>query len=249
MKEEIASLSQQLVEKQEDMKSLISEHNAELDRLNADWETRLANQQSEQEAKLQKSYETIAKIVNNSGETMSHMKDLEEKMKSGKELHQEEIEQLKAVGQGLAYLHKQYEKPLYEFQELDSYLSKQLQVQVSRPSEKTQLFKQLFNKQYRNNKQSQWEAYYRDRGRISGVKSARDKVATAYASAQSQMGAIKLDTDKYLANLDAIVANKEANTALLESFFEVSNEVLKVHQSVMDVKVGTPTRSGTTVSP
>lgn len=249
LKEQVASLTLQLQDKEDDIKSLIVEHNAQLDRVNGDWQTRLDNLQNEHDAKLQSNYETIAKIINNSGETMNHMKTLEDKMKSGKELHDEEIAQLKAVGQGLAYLHKQYEKPLYEFQELDGYLSKQMQVQVSRPSEKTKLFKSLFSKNYRNQRDSQWEAYYRDRGRISGVKAARDKVATAYGKAQSQMSAIKLDTDQYLANLDAIVANKEANTELLESFFDVSSKVLEVHRSVMDVGSDTTPRTGTTVAP
>ncbi|MEM7014296.1 MAG: hypothetical protein AAF585_22775, partial [Verrucomicrobiota bacterium] len=176
LKEQVASLTMKLRDNEDDMKALISEHNAEIARVNDDWQTRLNNLQTEHEDKLQSNYETIAKIINNSGETMNHMKSLEEKMKSGKELHDEEIAQLKAVGQGLAYLHKQYEKPLYEFQELDGYLSKQMQVQVSRPSEKTKLFKQLFSKNYRNAKDAQWEAYYRDRGRIAGVKAARDKV-------------------------------------------------------------------------
>ena len=249
LKEQIASLTQQLAEKDEDMRGLIADHNAELDRVNDDWKGRFDTYQEEQAAKLQKSYEMIAQIVNNSSETLHHMKTLENKVKSGKQLHEEEIEQLKAVGQGLAYLHSQYEKPLYEFQELDTFLSKQLQVQVDRPDDKVKLFKELFSKKYREAKDAEWAAYYQDRGRISGVKTARDRVATAYARAQSQMGAIKLDADQYLATLDDIIEGKEANAELLESFFDISNEVLKVHQSVMDVSDDTPVRSGTTVNP
>ena len=140
----VASLEQEVANKEADMKSLIADHAAELDRLNSEFEQRVTSLNQEHEASLERSYDMITRIVNESGETLGHLNALEEKIKSGKQLVQEEIDQLRAFGQGLAYLHKQYEKPLYEFVELEAYLTKELQVQVSRPSEKTKLFKQLF---------------------------------------------------------------------------------------------------------
>lgn len=246
---QVQGLTQLLQEKEDDMQSLLAGHRNEIERLNGDWETRLAKLEEEQDSRLQQSYQTIAKIVNDSGTTMQYMKDLETKMKSGAELHQQEIDELKAVAGGLAYLHSQYEKPLYEFKELDTYLARQMQVQAEKPEDRVKLFKQLFSKKYREENDADWEAYYRDRGRISAVSAARGKVSEAYARAQSQMGAIKLDSAQWLAGLDEIVKSKEGNTELMESFFEVSAEILKVHQGVMDVKVEAPPATGETVSP
>ena len=63
------------------------------------------------------------------------------------------------------------------------------------------------------------------------------------------MAAIQVDAKTYLAGLDSIIEGKTENVALLESFFEVSNEILKVHQAVMGVEPGSTDRTGSTVQP
>ncbi|MFT5467311.1 MAG: hypothetical protein ACI8UO_002415 [Verrucomicrobiales bacterium] len=249
LRNQVASLTQDLEAKQQDMQSMISDHSAELDRLKKEWDQRVVSLTEEHDASMQRSYEMITKIVNESGQTMGQLQTLEDKIKSGKQLVKEEIDQLRAFGQGLAYLHKQYEKPLYEFAELEAFLTKEMQVQVSRPAEKTKLFKQMFSKNYRESNKSQWEAYYRDRGRVAAVSTARNRVSAAYTRAQGQMASIQVDAQTYLAGLDAIIEGKQENVALLESFFEVSNEILRVHQAVMGVEVENPDRTGTTVKP
>lgn len=237
MQQQIASLTQQLEAKESDMAALIADQEAEKKRIEKEWTERFETAQAANQAQLEKTYSTISAIVNESGGTMQQMKLLEQKVKDGKQLQQQEIAQMKALANGLAYLHKQYEKPISEFRELDEYLTAQMQMDRVPPAERGALLKRIFSKEYRDDHREQVAAYYKDQGRLDALEDTQVRVSAAYQNAQSAMGQIRLNTDKYLQDLNRIVDTKEANVDAVDSFFEVSQKILQVHQNMMNLEV------------
>ncbi len=239
---EVAALQQKLEEQsqdhQQEFATMVATHQADFDRVNKEWTAQMNRQKQQQDQQLQLSLNTISQIVNESGQTLKVMETLESKIRSGKELQEAEVEQLKAVANGLGYLQQQYEKPIHEFRELEAFLSQQLEAQAVEPEMRGKFFRKMFSNEW----EEQMQEYYRDQGRIAAIDLARTKVASAYDRAQGEMAKVKKGYDEYIQNLNQIIEEKGANTEALESFFDVSSEILKIHQRVMSIKpdVGTP---------
>lgn len=246
LESEVAALTKQLEDEtkdhQREFATMVATHQAEIDRLNKEWTAQAEKQKQQQDQQLQLSLDTISQIVNESGQTLKVMEQLESKIRDGKELQAEELEQLKAVANGLTYLQQQYEKPIHEFRELEAYLSQQLEAQALEPEMRGKFFRRMFSNEWKE----QMEEYYRDQGRIEAVDGARQQVASAYDRAQKQMASLKKGTDEYLAGLTKIIEEKGTNTEALDSFFEVSQEILQIHQRVMAIKPVTATEPSST---
>ena len=123
------------------------------------------------------------------------------------------------------------------------------------PAETTGLLKKLFNnKKYKE----QREAYLREQGRSAGVAQGRvagqqegrrqalteaqRKVKEAYSRAQAQMNALALDKNKFLAQLDQLVASNNQSAADVEDFFSKSKEILRIHDQIMNIEPAKPSR-------
>jgi len=240
---QVASLTEELQKKEDELvaargevESLVKDYEGKIAQSNKEWTERLATTQADQEKRLRNYHETVSQIVNESGTTMNLMKDLETKMKAGQALQAKEVEQLKSMASGLAYLHQQYERPIHEFRELDSFLANQLQAQTVPPDQRGKFFKNLFSKDYRE----QMSQYYQDVGRRDAIETTREQVSMAYQRAQQEMSTIRVNTQQYLASLDSIIGQKKQTSAALDSFFTTSQEILKIHQRVMNVDLGAP---------
>jgi len=249
LKERVASLSQQLDAKDADMQAMIADHQAEIERVNSEWATKMDQTVQASQERLQETYATISSIVNDSGYTMQYMKELEGKVKSGKQLQEEEIAKLRAMAGGLSYLHTQYEKPIHEFRELDEYISKQMQMDRVPEAERGPLLKRIFSKNAREEYRDQVAAYYQDQGRLDAFEDTHTRLSAAYQRAQSEMAQVRLDSNKYLKDLETLLADKEANIESVESFFDVSEKILQIHQRVMNIDLPEPMEPPTQVRP
>lgn len=128
-------------------------------------------------------------------------------------------------------------------------------VAVSRPdpSQTTSVLKKIFqNKKYKQDR----DAYLQEKGRAAGISQgiaqgryygrqegkrealtqARQVVQQAYARAQKQMGELQIDKDQYLAQLNELVASNQQSAEDVEDFFEKSKEILKIHDTIMNVE-------------
>ncbi|MDF1814159.1 MAG: hypothetical protein P1V20_18280 [Verrucomicrobiales bacterium] len=117
------------------------------------------------------------------------------------------------------------------------------------PAETTNVIKRILNnRQYK----AEREAYLEEKGRAIGVvegrvtgrqegkrealTQAQRVVQQAYSRAQAQMNALALDKNKFLAQLDQIVASNNQSDAEVEAFFEKSKEILKIHDQIMNIE-------------
>jgi hypothetical protein len=242
---ELTVLQKRLDEALKEAEREKSAHAAELQRLNADWQAQVSAVQQATEQRLNQGMASVAKVVddvvNNSEATVGYLQQLESKVRGGQQLQRAEIDKLRALAGGLAYLNKQYEKPIDEFKELDAYVTRQLQLPpTTSPEEKGKLLKRLFNPAYREQQKAQLAEFHADQGRREALTGMQTKVVQSYGEAQRQMAAIKVDQEKYLSSLDALVNSKTADVAAMDSFFQVSAKILDIHRKMMAIEPPTP---------
>ena len=242
-KVEAAKLSSELEEKtanmdeldqeKKDLGSALDEQRNEIDRTKKEWAEQVATLKKDHQRHLERTYAKMNGIVHDTRKTMEYMGTLEDKLKAGQSLDEQEAKDLDAIVSGLVVLHKQYEKPIHEFRELETFLSDQLQLQgVVPPDRKGAFFKRIFKKDYRKAE----ESYFRDQGRREAFENARIKVVEAYSRAQAEMDKVSLDAGQYLDRLDKIVVSDKASAADLTDFFEKSKEILKIHDKIMSIE-------------
>ncbi len=117
------------------------------------------------------------------------------------------------------------------------------------PIENAGLFKRIFNARKLREERDE---YLEERGRAEGMAQGRvvgeregrrdalaeaqTRVREAYSRAQAQMEALSLDKNKFLAQLEQLVASNEESVADVEDFFTKSKEILKIHDQIMNIE-------------
>jgi hypothetical protein len=235
-----ASVQAELVSLREAHKKQIAELETnfadELRQVNEEWTTRLEEIETSHQRRIAGIYDQVNKIMYESDETLKYIDTLEGKLRGGQTLAKEEIETLQMIGAGLGYLHEQYEKPIGEFRELEQFLTSKLDIPPVPPKEKGKFLARIFSKKFREEEKS----YYQDVGRWEAFESARNEVTSAYGRAQQQMAQVKLNTDKYLGDLQNLLIAKEASTQELDEFFASSRKVLNIHQEIIKLQEDQP---------
>lgn len=231
--DEQTAVAKELNQEKQDLGSALDEQRNEIDRLKKEWSEQVATLKKDHQRHLERTYAKMNGIVHDTRKTMEYMGTLEDKLKAGQSLNEQEAKDLDAIVSGLVVLHKQYEKPIHEFRELETFLSDQLQLQgVVPPNRKGAFFKRIFNKDYRKAE----ESYFRDQGRREAFENARIKVVEAYSRAQAEMEKVSLDAGQYLDRLDEIIGSNKATSTDLTNFFEKSKEILKIHDKIMSIE-------------
>jgi len=251
--EMLLDLQRQAEEAKRDKAQLMTVHQEEVDRLNAEmtnlneewrekqkqWEQRMVAREPAYRDRIQRSFDTLASVVNDTGSTLDYLQEMETKIQNGKKLQQEETEQLKVIARGLGYLQAQYEKPLEEFKEMEASIQSELaeSPQTTPPTEERKFLRAMFDWNYRERQKAKEEAYLKEQGRREALKDTQQELATRYARAQREMAAIKNQFGTQLENIDQLLAAQTANAAEMSSFLEMSSEMIKIHQRVLNIQV------------
>jgi len=228
-----------------DLRNATAAHQAELQRVSAEWESQLLAQRQDGEKRLQEGMAEVAKVidevVNNSGATVGYLQQLESKVRKGQALQTEEVDKLRALAGGLTYLSEQYEKPIGEFKELQTYLSRQLELPADvSPEEQGRFLRRFFSRDYREQQKNQIAEYYQDQGRRDAMLAMQAKVEESYGKAQREMASIRKHQNSYLASLDALMEAKEGEIKDMSSFFEVSSRILDIHKRMLALEAPIP---------
>lgn len=242
-KAEVAQLKSELDESMEkskgldqeikDLSSTLDEQRNEIDRTKKEWSDQVAALKKDHQKHLELTYAKMNGIVHDTRKTIGYIGTLEDKLKAGESLNEKEAKELDAIISGLVVLHQQYQKPIHEFRELETFLSDQLMLEGAVPPDrKLAFFKRIFNKDYRKAE----ESFFRDQGRREAFESARVKLVEAYARAQTEMDKVSLDAGRYLDQLDLIVTSNKAASAEMAEFFKKSKEILKIHDKIMSIE-------------
>jgi len=220
-----------------DLGGQLEDQRSENERVRNEWDTQVSQLKKEHREQMESTYAQMDNIIHDSRKTLEYIAGVERKLKAGQAISKEEARQLAAIGTGLTFLHKQYEKPIEEFRELEKFLADQLNVAaVVPPTQRGKFFKRMFSKDYREHEQE----YFRDQGKRDAFERSRVKVTQAYARAQSQMKQLSVQSTEYLDQLQAIVDSNNANAADIENFFDQSREILQIHDRIMNLEPDQP---------
>ncbi|MEM7601439.1 MAG: hypothetical protein AAF357_08490 [Verrucomicrobiota bacterium] len=238
MKQQLTDFTSRVSElenKNAELSSLLADKQAEMERLRDEWATQVETLSDQHTEQLQRTYAQMNEIVYDSRKTLSYIGDIETRLRDGQNLDTKEAAELQSVVNGLVFLHEQYKKPLNEFRELNRYFNQQLAaipVGQGDPIETTPLGKRIFqNKKFKEERNQ----YFENQGKLSALTEARNRVSEAYSSAQRQMAGVSLDINQYLSQLESLVESNERSAADVESFFEKSKEILKIHDKIMSI--------------
>ncbi len=221
-------LGRQHLEMQTALTAQAEKHQQQLSAINAEHEKRITAIQNAQREQMAAAYREFEDIFEGNKKTADYLSLIEAKVKQGREVTDPDVERLKIIASGLGYLQKQYTRPLEEFSELAEYFEKQAVLQPEKP--RANFFRRTFSREYRERERQ----YYRDEGARQAFEQAQNKFASAYASAQKQMAAIRVNTDEQIKKLQAFIDDKEAaKPADLTSFFDQARKALRTHQDVL----------------
>lgn len=215
------------------LQSEISKAQAQWAEQQKEWQRR----EQENRQRMQRSFEALASVVNDSGSALDYLKEMEAKVRKGQTLGSSELDELKVIGKGLAFLQAQYERPLEEFKKMEESIGKELDSHpVSAAPDENKLFlRALFDWKYREKQKADKEALLKEQGRREALEDTQLELAQRYAKAQQEMAAVKKQFGEHVRRLDVVVANEVASAAEMASFFEVSAEVIKIHQRAMNI--------------
>lgn len=199
-----------------------------------EWERR----EEENRKRLQRSFDALASVVNDSGSALDYLREMEAKVRKGQVLNQDELDELKVIGKGLGVLQAQYERPLEEFRDLEESIRKELEdSSASAPSEERKFLRNILDWRYRERQKAEKESLLKEQGRREALEDTQQELAQRYANAQQEMAAIRKQFGEHLQKLDEVVGSEMASATEMASFFEVSAEVIKIHQRAMNIQV------------
>ena len=214
MKQALQNLQDQQAK---DLAALTQKHEQDLDALRKSERQRMAQ-----------AYTQFSDILDGNKKTLDYINLLEDKVKSGQKISENEAQKLATIATALGYLQKQYQKPFREFSELEAYLSKRAGANIETPDMRFAFWKRLFNSGFRE----QEREFYRTEGERRGFQEASEKFTQAYSAAQKQMAAVNLDTEKAIMSLNDLIAEKK--TEDLSQFFNQARKALGTHQKLLD---------------
>lgn len=208
-----------------------AEHERVIKALNEDFEKRVDSLRKDQQTKMASAFREFESIFDGNKKTIDYINALESQVKAGQGVSKAEVEKLAVIATGISFLQKEYQKPFQEFQELESFLSKQAAMSQSKPESNFGFFKRMFNKEFREAEKE----YYRNEGARQAFTEAKGKFSTVYTEAQKQMASVGINGDQYVKKLYALIDDKnQANAEDLSQFFDQARRALKTHQDVLD---------------
>ncbi len=213
------TLAEQRSQNEKSIADLKEAHDKELDDLRKDERRRVTE-----------AFAQFSALVEGSKDTLAILDALEQKVKAGRQVTQEEAEKLAAIATGLSHLQQQYKKPFREFGELESYLSRRASATLTAPDGRFSFWKRVFSRNYRE----QMDEFHRSEGEKRAFQEASEKFSSAYAAAQRQMAASQVDFDKAMVQLNALVEDKGAKPDDLGDFFTKARKALSAHQKLLD---------------
>ena len=225
-----ADLATKDKEMQDALAAQNTQHQEAIANLNQDFEKRVSAMAGQNTQQLTAALKEFDGIFEGNKKAIGYIDELEEKVKAGKEISRQEVDRLAVIATALTYLQKQYQKPLQEFSELQSYFERQAQASPEKPQSRFGFFRRSFSRSYREAEQN----YYREEGMRKAFEQAQGKFGEVYASAQRSMASVNLNAEAEIKNLQALMPDKQtANAADLSSFFDNARKALRTHQEVL----------------
>ncbi len=195
-------------------------------------ENELAKTVKDYERRLKENYEQLSNVIHDSSAINASLDVLKKTIVNTNNASSADVQKIEDVLLGLSYLIGQYEKPLYNFKEIEHYIVRKLNIVHLPPNKRLAFLKRIFSKKYRN----KLREYYKKEGEHVALVDMRDKIHNAYEKAQTEISANRNGIIDHVKALQIMNRERKYDNQKLIKMIASAQEVLDIHGEFIRLK-------------
>ena len=222
------SISTQNVKIQE----IYDNQNQHIGDINKKHENELAKTVKDYERRIKENYEQLSNVIHDSSAVNTSLDVLKQTIVNTNNASSADIQKIEDVLLGLSYLIGQYEKPLYNFKEIEHYIVRKLDIVHLPPNKRLAFIKRIFSKKYRKILLE----YHKKEGEHVALIDMRDKIHNAYEKAQTEISASRNGIMDHVKALQIMNRERKYDNQKLIKMIASAQEVLDIHSEFVRLK-------------
>ncbi len=207
-------------------------HNQQITNIHKKHENELAKTVDDYEKRLEENYDQLYNIIHDSSVVSSNLDTLKDAILNTNTASSADIAKIEDVLLGLNYLVNQYEKPLYNFKEIENYIVGRLDIEHLSPSKRFAFLKMLFSKKYRQ----KLKDYHKYEGGREVLVDVRERIHGAYEKAQFEVAANREGIMNHVKALEIMNRERKYDNQKLVRMISDAQEVLEIHNEFIRLK-------------
>ena len=207
-------------------------HNQQITDIHKKHESELAKTVDDYEKRLTENYDQLYNIIHDSSVVSSNLDTLKDAILNTNTASSADIAKIEDVLLGLNYLVNQYEKPLYNFKEIENYIVGRLDIEHLSPSKRFAFLKMLFSKKYRQ----KLKDYHKYEGGREVLVDVRERIHGAYEKAQFEVAANREGIMNHVKALEIMNRERKYDNQELVRMISDAQEVLEIHNEFIRLK-------------
>jgi hypothetical protein len=214
------------------IKEIYDNHNQQIIDMNKRHENKLAKTVDDYERRLKENYDQLYNIIHDSSVVNSNLDTLKDAIINTNTASSADIAKIEDVLLGLSYLVNQYEKPLYNFKEIEYYIISKLDIEHLPPSKRFAFLKLLFSRKYRQ----KLHEYHKQEGGREVMVDMRERIHNAYEKAQMEVSANREGIMNHVKALEIMNRERKYDNQKLLRMISDAQEVLEIHEEFIRLK-------------
>ncbi len=214
------------------LQNIYDDHNQQIIDIQKKQENELAKTVKDYERRLKENYEQLSNLIHDSSAINSSLDALKRTIVNTNNASSADIQKIEDVLLGLGYLVSQYEKPLYNFKEIEHYIVRKLDIVHLPPNKRFAFIKMLFSKKYRH----KLREYHKKEGERVALIDMRGKIHDAYEKAQTEIAANRNGIMDHIKAIEIMNRERKYDNQKLLKMIASAQEVLDIHNEFIRLK-------------
>ncbi len=214
------------------IQKIYDDQNQHISDIHKKHENELAKTVKDYERRLKENYEYLSNVIYDSSAINASLDVLKQTIVNTNDASSADIQKIEDVLLGLSYLIGQYEKPLYNFKEIEHYIVRKLDIVHLPPNKRLAFIKMIFSKKYRKTLRE----YHKKEGERVALIDMRDKIHNAYEKAQTEISANRNGIMDHVKALQIMNRERKYDNQKLIKMIASAQEVLDIHSEFIHLK-------------
>jgi hypothetical protein len=214
------------------IQEIYDNHNQQIIEIHKKHENELAKTVGDYEKRIKENYDQLYNIIHDSSVVNSRLDTLKDAIINTNTASSADIAKIEDVLLGLNYLVNQYEKPLYNFKEIEYYITHRLDIEHLPPGKRFAFLKLLFSKKYRQ----RLHEYHKKEGERIALMDVRERIHDAYEKAQIEVSANREGIMNHVKALEIMNRERKYDNKKLLRMISDAQKVLEIHDEFIRLK-------------
>ncbi len=206
--------------------------NTKIQRIYDDYNQQITDIHKKYERRIKENYDQLYNVIHDSSVVNSNLDTLKDTIINTNTASSADIAKIEDVLLGLNYLVNQYEKPLYNFKEIENYIIGRLGIEHLPPSKRFAFLKMLFSRKYR----TKLKVYHKYEGGRDVLIDMRERIHGAYEKAQVEIAANREGIMNHVKALEIMNRERKYDNQKLVRMISDAQEVLEIHNEFIRLK-------------